>query len=100
MTFFNNIKDLNQKAERHKKRGNNDFNPYLKILNKNNEVYLHSALFYSFLDPQGDHYQGDVFLEAFLESVGLKEWFSNTSGARVYQELSIFILLVGKSILP
>ncbi|WP_158659433.1 hypothetical protein [Helicobacter trogontum] len=53
MTFFNNIKDLNQKAERHKKRGNNNFNPYLKILNKNNEVYLHSALLYSFFGSTG-----------------------------------------------
>ena len=50
------------------------------------EVKLHSALISGFLNPLGNHYQGDVFLEEFLKCVGLKEWFGDTSNARVYKE--------------
>ena len=42
--------------------------------NESNEVKLHSALICGFLDPLSNHYQGDVFLETFLECVGLKEY--------------------------
>ena len=56
------------------------------MLSKNDEVRLHSRLICGFLNPLGKHYQGDVFLETFLECVGLREWFGNASNARVYKE--------------
>lgn len=89
--FFKNTKEFMQKAEMHKRRGNNDFNPYLEMLSSTDEVRLHSSLLYGFLYPQNNHYQGDVFLEAFLESIKwqgikLKEWFGSTSNAKVHRE--------------
>ncbi|TLD82095.1 hypothetical protein LS68_003615 [Helicobacter sp. MIT 05-5293] len=96
--FFKKAKDFKQKAEIHKRRGNNDFNPYLEMRSARNEVKLHSALLCGFLNPHNNHYQGDVFLESFLEAIdkcseskaskdeGLKEWFGNTSHADVYSE--------------
>lgn len=84
--FFERVKGFLKQAEKHKRRGNNDFNPYLQMWSESNEVKLHSALICGFLDPLGNHYQGDVFLETFLECVGLREWFDDTSNARVHQE--------------
>lgn len=85
-SFFKSVKDFLNKVEIHKRRGNNDFNPYLEMWSVSNEVKLHSSLIYGFLNPQNTHYQGDVFLETFLKCVELKEWFGNTSDARVYRE--------------
>ena len=86
--FFEKVSGFLKQAEIHKRRGNNDFNPYLEMWSGSNEVKLHSALICGFLNPLGNHYQGDVFLETFLEleSVGLKEWFGDTSNAEVYKE--------------
>ncbi|MCI7410230.1 MAG: PD-(D/E)XK nuclease family protein [Helicobacter bilis] len=84
--FFERVKGFLEQAEIHKRRGNNDFNPYLEMWSESNEVKLHSALISGFLNPLGNHYQGDVFLETFLESVGLKAWFGNTRNARVHKE--------------
>lgn len=84
--FFEKVSDFLKQAEKHKGRGNNDFNPYLQMLSKNDEVRLHSRLICGFLNPLGKHYQGDVFLEEFLKCVELKEWFGDTSNAGVYKE--------------
>ena len=84
--FFERVKGFLEQAEIHKRRGNNDFNPYLQMLSKNDEVRLHSRLICGFLNPLGKHYQGDVFLEEFLQCVGLREWFGDTRNARVYKE--------------
>ena len=84
--FFEKVSGFLKQAEIHKRRGNNDFNPYLEMWSGSNEVKLHSALICGFLDPKNNHYQGDVFLETFLESVGLKAWFGDSSNARVYRE--------------
>ena len=84
--FFERVKGFLEQAEIHKRRGNNDFNPYLQMLSKNDEVRLHSRLICGFLNPLGKHYQGDVFLEEFLQCVGLKAWFGDSSNARVYKE--------------
>ena len=84
--FFERVKGFLEQAEKHKRRGNNDFNPYLQMWSKNDEVRLHSRLICGFLNPLGKHYQGDVFLEEFLQCVGLREWFGNASNARVYKE--------------
>ena len=84
--FFEKVSGFLKQAEKHKRRGNNDFNPYLEMWSASKEVKLHSALISGFLNPLGKHYQGDVFLEEFLESVGLKAWFGDSSNARVYRE--------------
>lgn len=84
--FFKNIEEFMQQAEIHKRRGNNDFNPYLEMWSATKEVKLHSALLCGFLNPQSNHYQGDVFLEIFLNITDLKEWFGDMSDARVHRE--------------
>ena len=45
--------------------------------------WLNSLLMHGFLNPLGKHYQGNLFLEEFLESVGLKEWFGDSEYANV-----------------
>lgn len=86
--FFKKAKDFMRQAEIHKRRGNNDFNPYLEMWSARNEVKLHSALLCGFLDPHNNHYQGDVFLESFLEILDsdLKKWFGETAHTDVYSE--------------
>ncbi len=54
----------------------NDYSDVINSILKNKHFgYLNSLLMYGFLNPLGKHYQGSLFLEEFLESVGLKEWF-------------------------
>lgn len=72
--------------EARKKRGQNDFNPLLCVQKIDNEENMHSGFLYALLNPCGEHYQDDLFLKLFVESIGLQEWFGSTSGAEVYKE--------------
>ena len=72
--------------EARKKRGQNDFNPLLCVQKLDDEVNMHSGFLYALLNPCGEHYQDDLFLKLFLDSISLKKWFGNTSNAEVYKE--------------
>ena len=84
--FLERFRDFNIEIEARKKRGQNDFNPLLCVQKLDDEENMHSGFLYALLNPYGEHYQDDLFLKLFLKSVGLKEWFGNTSNARVYKE--------------
>ena len=71
--------------EKERKQRENDYNPLLVIRSASDEVRLHSRMLHSLLDPQGKHYQKALFLEPFLEILGLQD-FIDISRARVFTE--------------
>lgn len=90
-SFVSRFSDYLAKANESKKRGNNDYNPLLVIRSAKDEAKLHTRILHSFLDTDGAHYQDDLFLRFFLESLQLKgceyknllEWFDDTANACV-----------------
>lgn len=96
-SFVSRFSDYLARANESKKRGNNDYNPLLVIRSAKDEAKLHTRILHSFLDTNGAHYQDDLFLRFFLESLQLKgceyknllEWFDDTANARVEKEYYI-----------
>lgn len=73
-------------VERRKKRGINDFNPLLCVQKAHDEKDMHSGFLYALLNPKGEHCQDELFLELFLESIGLKNFFGSCKNASVSKE--------------
>lgn len=92
--FLSRFSDYLAKANESKKRGNNDYNPLKAVQKPYDEVNMHSGFIYSLLDTNGEHYQDDLFLRLFLEVLGLKEWFGNTTNAQVEKESSCIDLYI------
>ena len=80
------FREFNIDIEARKKRGQNDFNPLLCVQKLDDEANMHSGFLYALLNPCGEHYQDDLFLKLFLDSISLKKWFGDTSNAEVYKE--------------
>ncbi len=62
------LKDFHIKKEQMKLRGFNDFN-YIDLLKGYYDENTHSKIIAEFLNPQGSHYQGDLFLTKFFEVI-------------------------------
>ena len=75
---------LIQKSQ--KMRGLNDFNIFTTLLDKSDEVRLHSRFLHFLLNPLGDHGQGTLFLDLFLIECDLHDYFSFAENCRVYKE--------------
>ena len=84
--FAKKFSDYLVKANESKKRGNNDYNPLKAVQNPNDEVNMHSGFLVSLLDTRGEHYQDDLFLKLFLQTLGLEIWFGETKNAQVFKE--------------
>ena len=67
--FFDFIKEILKKQQAQKLRGLNDYNMVNVVRNEYEEVNMHSNIIYSLLDPNGLHYQNDLFLNLFVEKV-------------------------------
>lgn len=67
--FFEEIKAFQEKQKMQKQRGLNDYNMVNVVRNENAEVGMHSNVIYSLIDPNGLHYQDDLFLNLFIEHV-------------------------------
>ncbi|GEM_PF-570333 len=63
------LRDFYTKKEQMKLRGFNDFN-YIDLLKSYYDENTHSKIIAEFLNPQGSHYQGDLFLTKFFEVLG------------------------------
>lgn len=96
--FVRQFSEYLDAANESKKRGNNDYNPLLVIRYAKDEAKLHTRILHSFLDTNGTHYQDDLFLRLFLETLklkdcgddkNLKQWFDNTKNAQVEKEYYI-----------
>ncbi|ACM64210.1 PDDEXK-like family protein [Campylobacter lari] len=75
-----------ERMQERKRLGKNDYNPLLKVLPAHDEVNLHSGILNSLLDPSENHEQGKLFLDLFLEKIGLKEWFGESGDVEVLKE--------------
>ncbi|HEC1755245.1 TPA: PD-(D/E)XK nuclease family protein [Campylobacter lari] len=75
-----------ERMQERKRLGKNDYNPLLKVLPAHDEVNLHSGILNSLLDPSENHEQGKLFLDLFLEKIGLKELFGESGDVEVLKE--------------
>ena len=73
-------------ADRQRAMGKHDYNIFTLFHKFSDEVNLHSNFIASLLDPNGDHYKGDLFLKLFLETCGIDDFSIDTSGATVFKE--------------
>lgn len=85
--------DLQVSNENQKKSGVHDYSLMNALLKKTDEVHLHSNFIYSMIDPKGNHYCGNIFLEIFLESLGERD-FINLDQARVHKEKGKIDILI------
>lgn len=70
--------------EHQKLRGLNDYNLIGSLLKWHDEVRVHSGFLYSMLNPNGLHYQRDLFLRKFIDLLNIPGFdFDN---AEVYKE--------------
>ena len=73
-------------ADRQRAMGKHDYNIFTLFHGFNDEVNLHSNFIASLLDPNGDHYKGDLFLKLFFEMCGIDDFSIDTSRATVFKE--------------
>ena len=73
-------------ADRQRAMGKHDYNIFTLFHKFSDEVNLHSNFIASLLDPNGDHYKGDLFLKIFLETCGIDDFGIDTSMATVFKE--------------
>ena len=73
-------------ADRQRAMGKHDYNIFTLFHDFSDEVNLHSNFIASLLDPNGDHYKGDIFLKLFLETCGIDDFSIDTSRATVFKE--------------
>jgi len=74
----NKLKSFHLKKEKMKLRGFNDFN-FINLLKGFSDENTHSKIIAEFLNPEGLHYQEELFLEKFFEilnfdKTNIKEW--------------------------
>jgi len=67
--FFEKIKKFKEKQDKQKQRGLNDYNMVNVVRKETAEVGMHSNVIYSLINPDGLHYQGDLFLQLFIKDV-------------------------------
>ena len=73
-------------ADRQRAMGKHDYNIFTLFYKFSDEVNLHSNFIASLLDPNGDHYKGDLFLKIFLETCGIDDFGIDTSRTAVLKE--------------
>ena len=73
-------------ADRQRAMGKHDYNIFTLFHDFSDELNLHSNFIASLLDPNGDHYKGDLFLKLFLETCGIDDFSIDTSRATVFKE--------------
>ena len=92
--FFSIIRKYIDDTRKRRQRGVNDYNVFTSLLPANDEVRLHSRFLYSLLDPNGLHYQGTLFLEAFiscLEFPGLDLNWEAAVVKKEYKNIDLYI---------
>jgi len=84
--FVNAVDEFRNKQLKQKQRGLNDYNILTSVLNPTDEVRLHSRMIYSLLDPSGNHYQGTLFLEIFINTLSVEGFSIKSELCSVYIE--------------
>ncbi|WP_086241019.1 PD-(D/E)XK nuclease family protein [Campylobacter devanensis] len=81
--FEKAYKEYENKVKERRARGIHDYNVFDVLEAK--EI-KHSKFIASLLDPKGLHYQGDLFLNKFIEVCGIDDFGLNTLNSQVYRE--------------
>lgn len=81
--FEKAYKEYENKVKERRARGIHDYNVFDVLEAK--EV-KHSKFIASLLDPKGLHYQGDLFLNKFIEVCGIDDFGLDTLNSQVYRE--------------
>ena len=68
-SFFEEIKKFKEEQNKQKQRGLNDFNILTAVRKPHAEVGMHSNFIYALLNPNGLHYQDDLFVDLFIKYV-------------------------------
>jgi len=90
--FFEEIKKIQDKIKAQKKRGLNDFNLLTIVRKYHEEIYLHSKMIGTLLNPNGLHYQDTLFLELFLQIIDFKDFnLKNTKIFLEYKNIDLYI---------
>jgi len=84
--FFASLKEFKKLQNSQKQRGLNNYNLLTAVLSPSDEVRLHSRMIYSLLNPNGEHFQGTLFLEQFLKVLNIKDFDLNLGSCSVYKE--------------
>ena len=84
-------------ADRQRAMGKHDYNIFTLFHDFSDEVNLHSNFIASLLDPNGDHYKGDLFLKLFLETCGIDDLSIDTSRATVFKEFKHIDIYISDS---
>ncbi|MEA2018116.1 MAG: PD-(D/E)XK nuclease family protein [Campylobacterota bacterium] len=69
INFFEEVKKFQEKQKKQKQRGLNDYNMVNVVRKENAEVGMHSNVIYSLINPNGLHYQDNLFLQIFIQEV-------------------------------
>ena len=85
-SFFDEIAQFQKKQAQQKQRGLNNYNILTSVLDKSDEVRLHSRMLYSLLDPNGQHYQDNLFLDEFLKILSVEKFNINSKNCSIYKE--------------
>jgi len=64
------LKTFKKQKEEMRLRGFNDFN-YIELLKGLDDENTHSKIIAEFLNPEGSHYQGKIFLENFFKTLNI-----------------------------
>jgi hypothetical protein len=67
--FIQRIISFKDEQKKQKLNGVNDYNMLNIVRSEFSEVGMHSNVIYSLLNPDGLHYQGDLFLKLFIKNV-------------------------------
>jgi len=67
--FFEQIKKFKNEQAKQKQRGLNDYNILTAVRKPHAEVGMHSNFIYSLINPDGLHYQDDLFVNLFIKYV-------------------------------
>jgi hypothetical protein len=84
--FLRKINDIKTLNEQKKMRGFSDYNIFLTLHKSSNEVNLHSRFIHSLLDPSGNHNQGTIFLDLFMQFCSLGEFKIDVNNVEVTRE--------------
>lgn len=84
-------------ADRQRAMGKHDYNIFTLFHGFSDEVNLHSNFIASLLDPNGDHYKGDLFLKLFLETCGIDDFSIDTSRATIFKEFKHIDIYISDS---
>jgi len=89
--LFNEIKNFQDDYERLNRSNAYGFNLFTILLKSGDEVNLHTKFIYELLNPMGSHGQGRVFLDIFLETLGLDISESRVDAFREKENIDILL---------